>query len=209
MIGLCDEDMLKKYEIEMPNTLEQAAQLPSPRVLKSHLSIDMLPRGIMDEKTAKASSELCKKNQKNPITCSVLLFPSTKIVYVLRNPRDTCMSFFNHFRALEGFTGSLDCFVDAFLADECGYYTPAIGHMLGYWKARHQPNVLIISFEDMKRDLESVVRKTAAFLGKQVPEEKMKDLLEHLSFQSMKKNPMVNKQEYVEVLNFCRVMLFP
>ena len=108
------------------------------------------------------------------------------------------MSLYNHFRKLEGFDGTLDCFVEAFLADECDY-SPFIGLALGYWHARNEPNVLVISYEDMKRDLASVVRKTADFLGKKVPEKKMPALLEHLSFESMKRNPMVNKQNYTEV----------
>ncbi len=193
MTGLCDEEVLKKFGISLPDSMEQARQLASPRVLKSHLAIDMLPRGIMEEKKAKVRGALIMVN--NVITTFRSI---SKIIYVLRNPRDTCMSFYNHFRVLEGFTGSLDCFVDAFLADECAYYTPFMGHILGYWRARNEPNVLIVSFEDMKKDLAAVIRKTAHFLGKQVSEDKMPALMEHLSFQSMKKNPMTNKEQYVE-----------
>ena len=61
--------------------------------------------------------------------------------------------------------------------------------------------MLIYSYEDMKEDLEQVVRKVADFLDKKIPEEKMSLLLEHLSFDSMKNNPMVNKSDIVKVID--------
>ena len=47
-----------------------------------------------------------------------------QIIYVTRNPRDTVITYCNHFKVLEGYTGSFETFADAFLKDECGYYTP-------------------------------------------------------------------------------------
>lgn len=44
----------------------------------------------------------------------------------------------------------------------------------------------------MKNDLRPVIKKVAAFLGKDRNEEEVAKLVEHLSFQSMKKNPSVN-----------------
>lgn len=52
----------------------------------------------------------------------------------------------------------------------------------------------------MKKDLESVLRRISKFIEKPIPEEKMADLLHHLSFEQMKKNDAVNKNDYVEVL---------
>ena len=51
MTGVCDEEVMKGLGI--PDSLDQARKLASPRVLKSHLPIEMLPRGIMKEKKAK------------------------------------------------------------------------------------------------------------------------------------------------------------
>ena len=119
-----------------------------------------------------------------------------------RNPRDTCLSFLNHFRVLEGYTGSKDLFIDAFLGDVCGYYTPFIGHVLGYWELSKSgyDNVLFLTYEEMKRDLATVVTRVAKFLDKEVPEgDRMAALLEHLSFDKMKKNDAVNKSDMVEV----------
>lgn len=45
----------------------------------------------------------------------------------------------------------------------------------------------------------SVIRKTAAFLGKNMAEDEVAVLNEHLSFNSMKNNPAVNYEDVVEI----------
>ena len=122
-----------------------------------------------------------------------------QVIYVVRNPRDVCMSYLNHWRVIEGYFGDLQTFVNAFLDDACGYYTPFIGHVLGYWDARNENNILFLSYEGMKKDLSSVIKKVGAFLNKPVPDDKMTQLVDHLSFKNMKTNDMVNKSELVTV----------
>lgn len=48
------------------------------------------------------------------------------------------------------------------------------------------------------QDLRSVLRRTASFLGAQVPADKEDAVLEHLSFASMKNNPSVNLQDFIK-----------
>jgi len=48
--------------------------------------------------------------------------------------------------------------------------------------------------------LPSVVRATAAFLGKSLTDAQLEKLLHHLSFESMKTNPSVNYDEVTEYL---------
>ena len=38
-------------------------------------------------------------------------------------------------------------------------------HLLSWWKHRNDPNVLFLFFEEMKQDLESVVKVVASFMG--------------------------------------------
>ena len=122
-----------------------------------------------------------------------------QIIYVARNPRDTCISFYNFIKVAEGYKGSLADFTDAFLNDITGYYSPFIHHVLTYWKVlESQKNVLFLTYEEMKMDLEAVVRKMAKFLDKPLPEN-MESFLDHLSFDKMKSNKAVNKEDFMEV----------
>ena len=50
----------------------------------------------------------------------------------------------------------------------------------------------IIWYEDMVKDLRSVINDVSGFLGKNVAEDKIDQLIEHLSFDTFKKNDAVN-----------------
>ena len=52
---------------------------------------------------------------------------------------------------------------------------------------RHLDNVCFITYEEMKNDLASVIRKVGAFLGYPVSEQNIPSLVDHLSFDKMKK----------------------
>ena len=61
-------------------------------------------------------------------------------------------------------------------------------------------NVCFITYEEMKKDLAAVIGKVSLFLGCYVSEKNIPSLVEHLSFDKMKDNKSVNKEEFVEVL---------
>ena len=94
--------------------------------------------------------------------------------------------------------GTFDVFFNAFIHDVAGYYCPFIPHVLCYWKRRSEENILFLTYEEMKRDLPAVIRKTAGFLDKKLSEEDVTRLAEHLSFQNMEKNKSVNKEDFTE-----------
>jgi len=56
----------------------------------------------------------------------------------------------------------------------------------GYWAQRHRPNVLVVSFASMKRDLEATVRRVAEFLEIRVSDEVIREVCRKSSFDHMK-----------------------
>jgi aryl sulfotransferase len=57
-----------------------------------------------------------------------------------------------------------------------------------WWEIRRLPNVLLVHFNDMKRDLKGTVREIAAFLEIELDEAAFARVVEHSSFDYMKRN---------------------
>ncbi|XP_037072949.1 sulfotransferase family cytosolic 1B member 1-like [Pollicipes pollicipes] len=141
---------------------------PSPRFIKSHLP-------------------MCMNNPRLLDVC--------KVVYVARNPKDACVSYYNHNRLIRchEYMGDLELFMEYFMKSNI-VETPFLEHMIEAWNLRHHPNMCFIFFEDMKRDLKSEIRKVAKFLGKSFSDEEIAKLASHLHIDNFKKNPFVNSE---------------
>ena len=147
--------------------LEFMECMPSPRILETHLSLELLPHNLLD-------------------TC--------KVVSCLRNPKDTVVSFYHHEKLLNvhGYTGNFPSYFDLFM-DNLVMFSPYFQYTSELWKLRNHPNMCLLFFEDMKKDLKASINKVAMFLGKELSEEQVEKLEIHLSFRKMKENPSVNK----------------
>lgn len=145
-------------------------QMPSPRLLKTHLPYSLLPQDILDKKC--------------------------KLIYITRNPKDVVVSYY-HFACLiveTQYEGSFSQFFERFLLNR-PTYSPFLKHTLEFWEHREDQNVLFLIYEDLQKNLPDVIRKTAEFLGKDLHEEDIHKIVEHCSFQSMAKNQKVGLQE--------------
>ncbi len=60
-------------------------------------------------------------------------------------------------------------------------------YTLKYWSLRKEPNILIVTFEEMKADLAQVVTKVGFFIGNEVSTDHAQKIAEMTSFHSMKK----------------------
>lgn len=114
-----------------------------------------------------------------------------------RNPKDTATSFFHHYRHIVGYEGTREDFVTAFSNDQV-IYAPFNEHVLDFWKIREEENILFLFYEDMKRDMCSVIKKAVKFLGKSFSDDEIKKLSKHLSVESMRLNPSCNNDLLVE-----------
>ena len=117
----------------------------------------------------------------------------------MRNPRDVCLSRWNHYKLLDKYTGGLELLADLYIRDGGPFYAPHFTNILSYWNRRNQDNILIVFYEEMKKDLSSVIRKITNFLGKEVTEENIKNIVEFTNIDNMKKNPMSNMEHKIDV----------
>ena len=138
----------------------------SPRVFKSHLSYDLVPGGLPHTTPA-------------------------KYIYVMRNPKDACVSAWHHVRNM-GQVVPWEGFIGAMLSEENpfgGWFT----HVLGWWEHKDTPNILFVKYEDMKTDPHTVVRSVAQFIGiESVTDQLIHDVVKYSSFSSMKKSTSSN-----------------
>lgn len=155
-------------------SVQRVNDMPSPRFIKSHLPWQLLPTQL----------DVVKP----------------KIVYTARNPKDLCVSFFYYCQLIHGFSGSFEDFANVFLDNKApiGAMFP---HLLTFWNKRHEPNVLFLMYEDMKRDLPGTIRKLAAFLDVEelATPENVSLIHEHVQFENMQKNPSVNLEPVLKI----------
>ncbi len=124
--------------IEMAHTLSldlNAEQMAEPRCFKSHDTWQDIAKGA-------------------------------RYICVIRNPFDSAVSMYNFMNGwfLERNAIALNDFIPAtFTAayEKRGYWQ----HLISWWQQRNNPNVLFVTYEDMKNDLVFEVRRVAKFIA--------------------------------------------
>ncbi|KAJ8722514.1 hypothetical protein PYW07_003694 [Mythimna separata] len=146
-----------------------AAPLTTTRFIKTHLPMSLLPPNILD---------------------------TVKMVYVARDPRDVIVSCYHLARFLKttNFRGDFKDFWNLFRRDLFSL-TPYFEHVKEAWEKRDDPNMLFLFYEDLSKDLPASIRRVADFFGKQLNEEQMNRLCDHLSIENFKNNKSVNFEE--------------
>ena len=163
-------------------SLEEIESMPSPRFFKSHLPYQLMPGGGDPEKT------------------------KAKYICVIRNPKDLSVSAYHHMRKV------LPPEVSAVLAptrehhfglflQEKQYYGPFYSHFLGWWAHRDAANILILTYEQMKRDPRTAVTSVASFLEYSLTDEVIDKIVSDTAFDSMKNNKAANKESWDGVTN--------
>jgi aryl sulfotransferase len=62
-----------------------------------------------------------------------------------------------------------------------------LAHVATFWERRKQENLLLVHYNDLKRDLAGEMRRVAAFLGIDVPDAKWPAVVERCTFDAMKR----------------------
>jgi aryl sulfotransferase len=143
---------------------------------------------------------------KTHLPLNALTFsPKAKYVYIGRDGRDVVWSFYNHhvsanelwYDKLNNTPGRVGPPIERPDPDIRRYFLTWLENdgaplwsfwenIATWWGARDLPNVRLIHFNDLKRDLEGEMRKLAAFLECDVPEDRWPQIVEHCSFEWMK-----------------------
>ena len=124
------------------------------------------------------------------------------VVLLNRNPKDLIVSYY-HFSRMNKMIGYKQDFDDFFVRFIEGTvpYSPFWKHYLDIlkWNQTHSIDnrILIIHFEDLKRDFENQINRICDFIGKpKLSDEDMNALKLHCSFEQMKYNPSVNYKHW-------------
>jgi len=138
--------------------------LPSPRIIKTHLSSDVIPKG-------ESESTRCK------------------YVYVARNPKDVAVSKYKFVNSIPrcGYTGPWEFYAKLFIDGKVSY-SRWNDHVIGWWQHKDEAKVLFLKYEDLKKDLASKIRDIARFLEINATEETICQIAEQCTFKGMQKN---------------------
>lgn len=119
---------------------EDVEKMARPGLIKTHLNYSLIPKS-----------------------------PRAKYMWVCRNPKDVCVSFFYHTKAFTGYDftdGKFEDYFEIFMqgATDFGDY---FEHVHSWYAHRNDPNVHLIHYEELKANPRNQVLKLAAFLGEE------------------------------------------
>ncbi|XP_072913550.1 amine sulfotransferase-like [Hemitrygon akajei] len=154
--------------IEVPSS--KFPERPSPRLNTMHLPYHLAPKGLKEKKG--------------------------KVIYVVRNPKDTMVSsyyfhkYFAMFEAPKDFTDFFEKFVDGRVIFSCWF-----DHVRDWYVHKDEFNFLLISYEQLKKDLRATIQKICNFVGRQLDDEQLENVMKYSSFNEMKTNPKANYED--------------
>ncbi|XP_055252250.1 sulfotransferase 4A1 isoform X1 [Moschus berezovskii] len=153
-IGLMNiDEQLPVLEYPQPG-LDIIKELTSPRLIKSHLPYRFLPSDLHNG--------------------------DSKVIYMARNPKDLVVSYYQFHRSLRtmSYRGTFQEFCRRFMNDKLGYGS-WFEHVQEFWEHHMDSNVLFLKYEDMHRDLVTMVEQLARFLGVSCDKAQLESLIEH------------------------------
>lgn len=161
-----------------------------------------------DVKLPAVEAQMHRRFLKTHLPVDALVFsPKAKYLYIGRDGRDVVWSMYNHhvnandkwYAALNDTPGRVGPPIGRPPSDVRQYWRewmdgdgfpfwPFWESVRSWWAIRNLPNVLMIHFAEMKRDMPGQMRRIGAFLGATIDESRWGTMVEQCSFDWMKKN---------------------
>jgi Sulfotransferase domain len=133
-------------------------QFQSPRIFKTHLSSIWLPK-------------------RWPV----------RYIYAIREGKDVAVSFYNFRRSHFGFKKDFSTFFEKqFIRAGFTEFGSWFQHAAGWLNRQDDPNILYLSYEEMKTDLRSCLYRISDFCGLEIDPARLPDILHRCSFEFMK-----------------------
>jgi len=118
---------------------------------------------------------------------SVPYSPAARYICVVRDPKDVFVSSYHFVRsvALGRAMPPVADWLDTFLSPDTPLGSWA-AHLQSYWSVRDRPNVLFLTYEQMRADLPGTVDKIAKLMGVELAADERAAVIERSTFEHMK-----------------------
>ena len=152
--------------LELQGIETKTEDLPHPRLFWSHFPYPLFPCG-----------------SPNTTPC--------KFINVMRNPKDVAVSLYNFQKLVYVRDLEWDTFWKMFMDGDV-MYGDYFDHILSWWPHRNDENVLMLKYEDMKRDLPQAITQIASFMGVDLPGDVVTKIADLVGFEKMKSDDTAN-----------------
>ncbi|XP_012889719.1 PREDICTED: sulfotransferase 1C2-like [Dipodomys ordii] len=148
--------------------VEKANAMPSPRILRTHLSTQLLPPSFWEN--------------------------NCKFLYVARNAKDCMVSYYHFQKMNQGLPepGTWEEYFETFINGKV-VWGSWFDHVKGWWEIKDRYQILFLFYEDIKRDPKHEIQKVIKFMGKNLDETVLNTIVQETAFEKMKENPMTNR----------------
>ncbi|KAJ7319740.1 hypothetical protein JRQ81_019251 [Phrynocephalus forsythii] len=154
---------------EKPHILgvEQAEAMPSPRTMKTHLAVHLVPPSFWEQ--------------------------NCKMIYVARNGKDNLVSYYHFYRMNQRMPepGTWEEFFEKFITGKV-LWGSWYDHVKGWWEAKDHHRILYLFYEDIKENPKREIQKIMQFLEKELEKDVLDKIIHYTQFEVMKSNPMAN-----------------
>uniref|UniRef100_A0A8C9WBJ9 Sulfotransferase n=1 Tax=Scleropages formosus TaxID=113540 RepID=A0A8C9WBJ9_SCLFO len=163
--------------VSLPGTDQIESLLTSPRLIKTHLPVQLVPQSFWEQ--------------------------NCRMIYVARNPKDIMVSYyhFDRMNKIQPDPGAWEEYIDKFNTGQL-VFGSWYDHVQGWWeKSRSYSRICYVFFEDMREDPAREISRLCSFLGLSPNETQKKEVLRKTGFEEMKKSmadALSNNDEFDE-----------